>query len=241
VDVDISALKKQINDLINDTIALNNRIRKLETDNSNLISENLSLKDSLSKKAAEIKILVKDTAILKETIRADRIIIANKTREYDELQSRYDKLLDKYNDLLNKEKTIRKDIADSIRGVQYPPSACPMIDTKNSLQLTIYYTRNQTYYPSIQPEKINIYLIPYTNDNIQTIRRAKVYDYYNFDEPALEKAGKKALYCNGNYYFSNVSPGKYLVKVCTLYGAYKDYKVEKGNERLIMDAVPPVR
>jgi hypothetical protein len=38
-----------------------------------------------------------------------------------------------------------------------------------------------------------------------------------------------------------VAPGKYLIKVCTVYGAYKEVKVENGNERVVIDAVPPVR
>ena len=138
---------------------------------------------------------------------------------------------------------LRKKIADSIRVIQFPRSPCPVVDAKNSLQLAIYYTKNQKYYPGIEPEKINIYLIPYNDENMQVIRKAKSYDYYNFNEPALQKAkgSKRALYCDGTYYFSNVAPGKYLVKVCTLYGAYKEFSIEKGNERLVIDAVPPVR
>jgi hypothetical protein len=244
------SLNKQITDLIKDTLAKHYRIEDLESEISKLNLERLLLKDSLSKKAAEIKILVRDTAILKETIHIDRIIISNKTKDYDDLkkkyndlQSAYDKLLAKYNDLVNKEKTIRKDIADSIRVVQYPPSPCPTIDTKNSLQLAIYYTKNEKYHPGVVPEKINIYLIPYNDANTQVIRKAKVYDYYTFNETALQnaKGSKRALYCNGTYYFSNVTPGRYLVKVCTLYGAYKDIKIEKGNERFVIDAVPPIR
>ncbi len=178
------------------------------------------------------------------------MIITTKTKEYNDLKKKYDdlkiaydSLLIKYNDLANKEKTIRKDIADSIRVVQYPPSPCPTIDLQNSLQLAIYYTKDQKYHPSVNPEKINIYLIPYNDANTQVIRKAKVYDYYNFNEPALIKAkdSKIAFYCDGTYYFPNVNPGRYLVKICTLYGAYKEIKVEKGNERFVIDAVPPIR
>ena len=164
-------------------------------------------------------------------------------KKYDDLKSAYDSLLIKYNDLLNKEKTIRKDIADSIRVVKYPPSPCPTIDIKNSLQLAIYYTKDEKYHPGVSPEKINIYLIPYNDANTQIIKKAKVYDYYNFNEPELKKArgSKIGLYCDGTYYFSNVTPGRYLVKVCTLYGAFREFNIVKGNERLVIDAVPPIR
>jgi hypothetical protein len=187
---------------------------------------------------------------LNETIHIDKTIISAKVKDYDDLKkiyddlkSEYDSLLIKYNDLLKKEKTIRKDIADSIRVVQYPPSPCKTIETKNSLQLAIYYTKDQKYHPGVSPEKTNIYLIPYNDANTQVIRKARVYDYYNFNEPALIKAkdSKIALYCDGTYYFPDVTPGRYLIKVCTLYGAYKEIKVEKGNERFVIDAVPPIR
>ena len=245
-----TSLNKQIADLINDTLAKHFKIQELESEMAKLRSEILLLEDNLSKKEAEIKILVRDTAILNETIQIDRTIILTKTKDYndlkkkyDDLKSAYDSLLIKYNNLLNKEKTIRKDIADSIRVVQYPPSPCPTIDIKNSLQLAIYYTKDQKYHPGVSPEKINIYLIPYNDANTQVIKNAKSYDYYNFNEPELKKAkgSKIALYCDGTYYFSNVTPGRYLVKVCTLYGSYKEFKIEKGNERLVIDAVPPIR
>ena len=245
-----TTLNKQLDYLIKDTLAKHFKIESLESEIVKLKSEKLLLQNSLSKKEAEIKILTRDTAMLNETIKLDRITISNKTKDYevlkkkyDELQLKYDSLFSKYQNLVNKEKTIRKDIADSIRVVQYPPSPCPTIDTKNSLQLAIYYTKNQKYYPGIDPEKINIYLIPYNDANMQVIRNAKVYDSYNYNEPALKnaKGSQRALFCQGTYYFSNVSPGKYLVKVCTLYGAFREFNIVKGNERLVIDAVPPIK
>jgi hypothetical protein len=222
----------------------------LASEIAKLKSEMQLLEDNLSKKAAEIKILVRDTVILRETIQIDKTIISTKTKDYndlkkkyDDLKSAYDSLLIKYNDLLKKGMTERKYIADSIRVVQYPPSPCPTIDIKNSLQLAIYYTKDQKYHPGVSPENINIYLIPYNDSNTRVIKRARSYDLYNFNEPELQKAkgSKRAVYCSGTYYFSNVTPGKYLVKVCTLYGAFKEFNIVKGNERLVLDAVPPIK
>jgi hypothetical protein len=243
-------LKNQIADLIKDTLAKHNKIDSLHNEISKLIAQSLLLNESLAKKEFEIKILVRDTALYKETIRIYTKTISEKTREYndvkkkfDNLQEKYDSLFAKYQQLLAKEKKIRKDIADSIRIVQYPPSPCAAIDKENSLQLAIYYTKDQKYHPGVSPDQINIYLIPDNIANAQVIRKAKVYDFYDFNEPALKnaKGSKTASYCNGTYYFSNVAPGKYLIKVCTVYGAYKEVKVENGNERVVIDAVPPVR
>ena len=245
-----TSLNRKITDLINDTLAKHIKIEDLKLEIESLKSEKLLLQNSLSEKEADIKILVRDTAILNESIRINKTIILAKTKDYndlkkkyDDLQSQYDSLFSKYQALLKKEKTIRKDIADSIRIVQYPPSPCPTIDTKNSLQLAIYYTKDEKYHPGVSPEKINIYLIPFNNANIQVIKKARAYDFLNFNEPDLQKAAgsKRASYCNGTYYFSNVTPGKYLVKVCTLYGAFKEFNIVKGNERLVIDAVPPIR
>jgi len=246
----LDSLKKQIEGLIKDTLAKHLRIDSLLSEIEKLKLEKQLLQDSLSKKTADIKILIRDTTLLRETIQIDKVIISNKTRDYNDLKKKYDdlklaydSLFSKYKDLLKKEETIRKDIADSIRHVQYPPSPCPNIDTKNSLQLAIYYTKNEKYHPGVTPEKINIYLIPYNESNTAIIKKAKTYDYYNFNEPELQKAkdSKVGMYCNGTYYFSNVTPGRYLVKVCTLYGSYKEIRVEKGNERVVIDAVPPIR
>lgn len=243
-------LNKQIDSLVNDTLVKHNKIIGLLLDIEKLKLEKQSLQDSLSQKAAEIKLLARDTALLRATINIDRGIISTKTKEYndlkksfDSLQLAYNNLDSKYKSLLEKEKTIRKDIADSIRTVNYPPSHCPTINTKNSLQLAIYYTKDEKYHPGVNPEKINIYLIPYNDSNMPIIKKARTYDYFNFNEPELQKAkgSKLGEYCDGTYYFSNVTPGRYLVKVCTLYGSYKEFKIEKGNERLVIDAVPPIK
>jgi hypothetical protein len=79
IDEKESSLRKQISDLIKDTLAKHVKIQELESEIAKLKSEKLLLEDNLSKKEAEIKILVRDTAILRETIQIDRIIISSKT------------------------------------------------------------------------------------------------------------------------------------------------------------------
>lgn len=245
-----TSLNRQIADLKKDTLAKHFRIQELESEIAKLKAEKQLLEDNLSKKAAEIKILVRDTTILRETIQIDKVIISTKTKDYDDLKTKYDKLQsdykklwDQYTELLKRDSTERKNTAASIRNIQFPPSPCPTIDTKNCLQLAIYYTKDQKYHPGVNPENINIYLIPNNDSNTRVIKRAKSYDFYNYNEPELQKAkgSKRAIYCDGTYYFSNVIPGKYLVKVCTLYGAFKEFNIVKGNERLVIDAVPPIK
>ncbi len=274
-DIDSIRLLLRKIDTLNNTIdSLNAQIKGLEETSIKLIAENKNLIDQNKKLIAENKSLIARNKKLIEE-RNGLIIENNKLRkENDRLSNEIDRLnkeidrLSKENDLKSRKiKELESQLAEAKKildacmkekdytYVPPPPSPCPNIDTKNSLRLTIRYTRDTIYYPTISPEKINIYMIPYNDDNMQIIRdnmkiirRAKVYDYYDFNEAALDsaKGSKKAKYCNGFYYFPNspgdIKEGKYLIKVCTLYGAYKIYNLKKGgNPNLYIDAVPPVR
>jgi len=93
------------------------------------------------------------------------------------------------------------------------------------------------------PDKLNIYLIPYTQNNMALIKEAS--NYYQVDESRLQKAegSIKAHYAAPYFIFSNLKSGqRYLLKVSTLYGNYLIYnRTIDGCETKKIDAVPAVR
>ena len=54
-----------------------------------------------------------------------------------------------------------------------------------------------------------------------------------------QKAVKELSIADGTYYFPNVTPGKYLLRICTFYGAFKEFNIVKGNERLVIGCSSP--
>jgi hypothetical protein len=79
--------------------------------------------------------------------------------------------------------------------------------------------------------------------NANIIKKARVYEI-NCDESDLKRASyyKTAVYYNGNYYFQDVNPGKYFIKICTYYGGFYNYTKRTGSmESLNWDASPPIR
>ena len=92
-------------------------------------------------------------------------------------------------------------------------------------------------------DKLGIFMIPYTRDNLKLIRENKEFDIA-CDPSKISKAPgvKKALFSTkaGQYFFNNVRDGKYLIKFCTLYGNYETVVVKKGlkGSKTIMVAPP---
>lgn len=162
---------------------------------------------------------------------------------YDQLLSTKNSLELKNKELEEDNKKLRRQIADLIRNCQYPALPCPSIDTTNSLKLQLNYTQTKEYYPSLLPDKIRIYMIPFAVKNMSLIRTASTFDQCDESKLANAEGSISGQYCNSYFIFPNVKPGmKYLVKICTLYGNYVVYeKKSAGAETIKLDAVPPVK
>lgn len=90
------------------------------------------------------------------------------------------------------------------------------------------------------PKNLNIYLLP-AND-MKAIKEFIGYEI-NCNESAMEKIPnyKVAKYYKGIYFFKNVPPGKYLIKVCYYYGNYKIFTKVSGQQTLTLEIAPPIQ
>ena len=90
------------------------------------------------------------------------------------------------------------------------------------------------------PGNLNIYLLP-AND-IKLVKNFMSYDI-NCNEYAMMKVKnyKVAKLYKGIYFFKNVPPGKYLIKVCYYYGNYKLVTKVNGQQTVTLEVAPPVQ
>ncbi|HLF45453.1 MAG TPA: hypothetical protein VI548_03465, partial [Chitinophagaceae bacterium] len=165
--------------------------------------------------------------------------------QYIDLLNKYEQEKQNYNSLLKEFNELKKLFDDYTRRIPDPVPVKPKtisFDSSNSLKLNLYYSLKQNDLVS-PPDNTIIYLIPYTQKNMRVIKNASVYEI-SCDESFLKEAKdrKTAIPFNGSFYFPDVKPGKYLVKICTYYGGYYTYhKTKEGMESLNWDASPPIR
>ena len=82
----------------------------------------------------------------------------------------------------------------------------------------------------------SVYRIPYS----KKIKKYMRYDIYCAGVD-LSNA-KQAYYYGGLYFFNDVPPGEYLIKVCAYYGNYKKIKRETdGYQMVTMQMSPPIQ
>lgn len=82
------------------------------------------------------------------------------------------------------------------------------------------------------PDNLTVYLIPYEK------RLKKLMSY---DSSCEELSGQIAKYYKGVYFFNDVEPGKYIIKVCTYMGNYKLIDKQDGKLSLTMQVAPPIQ
>jgi len=88
----------------------------------------------------------------------------------------------------------------------------------------------------ISDSAASVYIIPYS----KKIKKYMRYDIYCAGVD-LSNA-KQAYYYGGLYFFNDVPPGEYLIKVCAYYGNYKKIKRETdGYQMVTMQMSPPIQ
>lgn len=109
-----------------------------------------------------------------------------------------------------------------------------IIGGPNNLLLNLVETKR------VKSENLNIYLIPYSNSK-------EVKDLMNYEISCNEynirkiKGYKVAKISRGIYFFKNVDPGKYLLKICTYYGNYQVINKVNGQQTITLMIAPPVQ
>ena len=80
-------------------------------------------------------------------------------------------------------------------------------------------------------ESITAYILPYD-------KKAKKWKEYGY---CSGLKGKQAELYNGQFFFNDVPPGKYLIKLCTYSGGYKIIEKETGLQVVAMQVAPPIQ
>ena len=66
--------------------------------------------------------------------------------------------------------------------------------------------------------------------------------YYNCQVKDLNSLGAiQAKFYQGVYFFNDVPTGKYLIKVCALYGDWVEVKRKDGYQTVAMKVAPPIQ
>lgn len=88
------------------------------------------------------------------------------------------------------------------------------------------------------PSNLEVFLIPYDKKKTKKFEKYEPY----CDENLREFTGSRlADYYKGIYYFNDVQPGKYLIKICTYYGNYKLIDKSHGKYYTSMKLSPPLQ
>ena len=90
----------------------------------------------------------------------------------------------------------------------------------------------------ISDQGISVYIMKYTREV-----KKKFKEYGNCALSDINSVeAKQAYYYGGLYFFNDVPPGKYLIKVCALYGNWIVINREKETEQKIkMQVSPPIQ
>jgi hypothetical protein len=140
--------------------------------------------------------------------------------------------------LINKLRNTKK---DTVLFVPKPISPVNIVDTPddNSVILKID-GRSKKYGNTSIPENLKIYLIPIQGN--KRIKELMVYEI-GCNENKINKFSncKTAKFNNGTYFFKNVSPGKYLIRICYYYGEFKLITRVNGQQTVSMSLSPPIQ
>jgi hypothetical protein len=82
---------------------------------------------------------------------------------------------------------------------------------------------------------VSVYIFPYDK------KAKKLKKYEIFCNPKDVQDAKQADYYKGQYFFNDVKPGKYLIKVCAYYGNYVVIKREDRLQTIQIQMSPPIQ
>jgi TolA-binding protein len=84
---------------------------------------------------------------------------------------------------------------------------------------------------------ITVYIMKYTKEV-----RKKFKEYGTCNLADINSVGAvEASYYEGQYFFNGIEPGKYLIKVCSLFGNYMVINREDSYQKIEMKVSPPIQ
>lgn len=133
--------------------------------------------------------------------------------------------------------SLKKKLKPSDSSIRQPVISKAEPVTPNDSSLVVQFDPGSKY-GNIPTNNLSVFIIPYSK---KAKRRFMQYEI-NCDFNLIEKMnGKVAGYYNGIYFFNNVDPGKYLIKVCSYYGGYEVVDRSVGYQVVKMQVAPPVQ
>jgi hypothetical protein len=152
-----------------------------------------------------------------------------------------------YKILLQRSQLNYENLRDSFYAyrLKYPvqfisPQKTSVMPDDNSLQLKLQSGSSNDKKDKI-PDNLVIYLIPVKGNN-KLIGDSKNYEI-NCNDSKLKMASgsRRANNYNGVYFFNNVPPGRYLIKICSYYGNFDVITRKKGPQVVKLQLAPPVQ
>lgn len=127
----------------------------------------------------------------------------------------------------------RPSIGNKLRGMIEENYVMP-----NSKSLVITLDKKIKGDGEISDRNISVYIMPYNKKS----KKLMNYDMACDMSKINSLSAKQANYYEGIYFFNDIPPGKYLIKVCSYCGNYK--VVERGEEvfqEIAMQVSPPIQ
>jgi hypothetical protein len=227
------------NDIIDSVLLTSDSIRDAFADLPEYIN---NIKSRINKLEKENSLLKADFTYTADSSYSPKIEMlsyaAPKERNYD-------------NDLLNRLRYLEAENArlkkriyqDSMYHVRtekvdrVPDEVMPEQEKPNDKSLVITLDKQLKGDGDISEEGVSVWIIPYNKQSKKAFK-----EYGNCQTKDLNSLdAKEASYYNGVYFFNDIEPGKYLIKVCALYGNCVVFKREEKFQTVKMLMSPPIQ
>jgi predicted RNase H-like nuclease (RuvC/YqgF family) len=137
------------------------------------------------------------------------------------------------NEIAGLKKKLNEEKISKVDKVPEPVIHEPEKPTGNSLVVVL--DRKMKDGSEIPLDGIDVYIIPYSK-KVKGLLRYEI----NCDLTKLTEATQAGFYA-GQYFFNDLRPGKYLIKICTYFGGYKVIEKENNYQSIAMQVSPPIQ
>lgn len=215
-----------IDSLIAASDSTNDFLREFDTTLSNTIDQVKSQIAKLSKEKEAAEVQIKEVPVYHDAIQYEPS--DDKDKRIYELTMKvlaYEREIARLKRQINDSSDVGK--VDEVPNEEKP----------NDKSLVVTLDRRLRDETELSEQGVTVYIMPFGK------RSKKLMNYdigCNLKEIGSLDA-KQASYYKGQYFFNDVAPGKYLIKVCAYYGNYKVIRRENSYQTVAMQMSPPIQ